>query len=194
MTHGQHSSTVQVLYDFIVNMCSSSTINYEIMNSDIQNITKSIELEISNSREDKTDANTLIAINKCTRLLECITLKRLELSGRPSKLQIRIQQPSKLLSHMHKTACNGRVQKISDEKLKNDEVTKAHKRLLKNNLEILENWFDENFTDPYLDSASLEFLIRETGLSKSQIQNWVSNRRRKERNVKITPEIAELIA
>lgn len=45
----------------------------------------------------------------------------------------------------------------------------------------LERWFNENSSKPYLDKQTLEFLIDETKLSSSQVKNWVSNRRRKER-------------
>lgn len=54
-------------------------------------------------------------------------------------------------------------------------------RLPKESIYTLEQWFIKNKKKPYLNRSTLNALIMETRLSPSQVKNWISNRRRRER-------------
>nr|ADY62680.1 MTLa2 [Candida orthopsilosis] len=194
MTTVGQASTVQLLHNYIVNLCSPNTVNYEIINKDIRKIIESLEIDVLVNSKDKTDTKTLNVVNICARLLKYIISERLKLSRRSARLQKEEQPiPNHQFYIQKRSEYNGRIQKNTTKNFKNETLSKPSKRLSKNNLKVLENWFDENFNDPYLNNISLRLLITTTNLSKSQIQNWVSNRRRKERRVKISPEIMELL-
>lgn len=66
-------------------------------------------------------------------------------------------------------------------------------RFSDDNIIMLEQWYSEHYQKPYLTKSSLEKLSKITGLSKIQIRNWVSNRRRKEKTVHISPAILTLV-
>ncbi|EMG46363.1 Mating-type-like protein ALPHA2 [Candida maltosa Xu316] len=70
---------------------------------------------------------------------------------------------------------------------------KKTKGLTKEQLHILEGWFQENKAHPYSQKDQTELLMQTTKLTKSQVQN-ISNRRRKEKNAKISPELATLLS
>ena len=57
----------------------------------------------------------------------------------------------------------------------------------------LENWFISHIDNPYLDKMNLELLSRETSLSRIQIKNWISNRRRKEKSSIISVALQDLL-
>lgn len=67
-------------------------------------------------------------------------------------------------------------------------------RLPKENVGKLERWFADNINRPYLDEGTLKSLMAETSLSRLQIKNWVSNRRRKEKSLTISVSITDLLA
>lgn len=66
-------------------------------------------------------------------------------------------------------------------------------RFSKNNVKVLEEWYSVHKHKPYLDKKSVERLQSETQLSRTQIKNWVSNKRRKEKTVQVSSEILQLI-
>ncbi|CAK9439754.1 uncharacterized protein LODBEIA_P38540 [Lodderomyces beijingensis] len=66
-------------------------------------------------------------------------------------------------------------------------------RLPKDKLGILESWFVDHRKHPYLNPICTERLMRATSLTRLQLQNWVSNRRRKEKQMKVAPEIMALL-
>ncbi|CCH58550.1 hypothetical protein TBLA_0A07600 [Henningerozyma blattae CBS 6284] len=61
--------------------------------------------------------------------------------------------------------------------------TPSHRghRLPKHTLIPLEKWFLHNKSHPYLHNSDLQALTTQSSLSKTQVKNWISNRRRKER-------------
>lgn len=61
------------------------------------------------------------------------------------------------------------------------------------NVAILEKWYKDHYQKPYLTKNSLEKLAKATGLNKVQIRNWVSNKRRKEKSVQVSPIIQNLL-
>ncbi|EER30850.1 hypothetical protein CTRG_05302 [Candida tropicalis MYA-3404] len=100
-----------------------------------------------------------------------------------------------------------------EENLESDPSKSKNKRLSKNQLEILEGWFQKNKKHPYSQKDQTDLLMKSTNLSKSQVQNWyvlhfafevrdkntntlfrISNRRRKEKNAKVSPELAQLLS
>ncbi|EGW31990.1 MTL alpha 2 [Spathaspora passalidarum NRRL Y-27907] len=74
-----------------------------------------------------------------------------------------------------------------------DSCKRGSRRLVKQQLDILENWYNQNLQHPYLTRESIIELMNLTSLSKSQVQNWISNRRRKEKRTEIDPDLAPLL-
>lgn len=66
-------------------------------------------------------------------------------------------------------------------------------RFSKKNVDILEEWYNKHRNKPYLDKRWSNQLQSQTQLSKTQIKNWVSNKRRKEKMVQVSSEILQLI-
>ncbi|CCK69131.1 homeodomain mating type protein alpha2 KNAG_0C00160 [Huiozyma naganishii CBS 8797] len=66
-------------------------------------------------------------------------------------------------------------------------------RFSSNSTETLEDWYKKHHEKPYLDKRSLHELEFKTKLSKMQIRNWVSNRRRKEKSIHVSPVIQDLL-
>ncbi|KAG0654006.1 homeodomain mating type protein alpha2 [Maudiozyma exigua] len=66
-------------------------------------------------------------------------------------------------------------------------------RFSKQNVDVLEEWYGIHKHKPYLDKKSIERLQSQTQLSRTQIKNWVSNKRRKEKTVQVSSEILQLI-
>nr|AZQ56630.1 MAT homeobox alpha 2 protein [Suhomyces choctaworum] len=58
---------------------------------------------------------------------------------------------------------------------------------------ILDDWYDANYEHPYLNACSTEYLHQQTRLSHTQVKNWVSNKRRKEKNSKISKELESFL-
>ena len=76
--------------------------------------------------------------------------------------------------------------------LPNGKSYRGH-RFSKENVRILEEWYVTHPDKPYLDKESTEMLMKSTQLTKVQIKNWVSNRRRKQRSVQVSPDILDLL-
>lgn len=57
--------------------------------------------------------------------------------------------------------------------------SKVGARFSREALRILRNWLLSNHHHPYLNNEEKENLARQTGLSKTQISNWVANARRR---------------
>lgn len=53
--------------------------------------------------------------------------------------------------------------------------------------------YNENIDNPYLTKDDIHFLKSETNLEDSQIKNWVSNKRRKRKETKISPELSYIL-
>ncbi|AMD19464.1 HCL581Cp [Eremothecium sinecaudum] len=70
---------------------------------------------------------------------------------------------------------------------------KGH-RLPKQYVLILENWYRKHVENPYLNDNDIRYLMRETGFSRSQVKNWVANKRRKDKHSTISPELSDLLA
>ncbi|KAL7917700.1 hypothetical protein ACQKWADRAFT_306126 [Trichoderma austrokoningii] len=60
-----------------------------------------------------------------------------------------------------------------------DNNSKGGARFSREALRILRNWLLSNHRHPYLNNEEKENLARQTGLSKTQISNWVANARRR---------------
>ncbi|KAG0669471.1 homeodomain mating type protein alpha2 [Kluyveromyces marxianus] len=65
-------------------------------------------------------------------------------------------------------------------------------RFPKKSIKLLENWYECNRNSPYLTSNHLDYLECNTGLNKTQIKNWVANRRRKDKNSRVSLDIKNI--
>ncbi|ODQ80460.1 hypothetical protein BABINDRAFT_195845 [Babjeviella inositovora NRRL Y-12698] len=57
----------------------------------------------------------------------------------------------------------------------------------------LQKWYEENVVNPYLYEDTMQALVRETGLTTKQVRNWVSNKRRKEKDFKISSKLTNIL-
>ncbi|KAF4960826.1 hypothetical protein FGADI_659 [Fusarium gaditjirri] len=62
---------------------------------------------------------------------------------------------------------------------KNDLPPKIGTRFSKESLKTLKDWLSSHSDHPYLDEEEREMLQRQTGLTKTQISNWLTNARRR---------------
>ncbi|ODV74572.1 homeobox domain-containing protein CYBJADRAFT_201347 [Cyberlindnera jadinii NRRL Y-1542] len=76
---------------------------------------------------------------------------------------------------------------------KNGSFIGKRKRLERSKVAVLEQWYSKNCDRPYLSDSMLLSLMGETGLSKIQIKNWLSNKRRKERGGLVSNELCDLL-
>ncbi|ODV95198.1 hypothetical protein PACTADRAFT_80619 [Pachysolen tannophilus NRRL Y-2460] len=74
-----------------------------------------------------------------------------------------------------------------------DKIPNKGRRLPKSLVQILETWYEENIESPYLSEETLTLLVERTGLTKNQVRNWISNKRRKEKVVNISEELSYLL-
>nr|AZQ56690.1 MAT homeobox alpha 2 protein [Suhomyces chickasaworum]AZQ56696.1 MAT homeobox alpha 2 protein [Suhomyces chickasaworum] len=56
------------------------------------------------------------------------------------------------------------------------------KKFRNDQIEVLDEWYSYNHDHPYLKPSSIEDLHKRTGLSETQVRNWVSHKRRKEKS------------
>lgn len=75
----------------------------------------------------------------------------------------------------------------------NSRLRAKGQRLPKVYTTILEKWYQENIRNPYLDDRSLQILMHQCSLERNQVKNWIANRRRKDRNSKISPVISSIL-
>ncbi|ANZ77415.1 BA75_04427T0 [Komagataella pastoris] len=67
------------------------------------------------------------------------------------------------------------------------------RRLPREKVRILENWFSDHFQHPYATQQDFDELVHMTSLSKTQIRNWISNKRRKERSSTVSTELLQAL-
>lgn len=85
------------------------------------------------------------------------------------------------------------TQDMMNDRPQNDGSYKGH-RLPKKHVDVLETWYKNHSSNPYLTEDDLLELMDKTLLSRNQIKNWVSNRRRKEKTTNISSEISGLLS
>lgn len=81
----------------------------------------------------------------------------------------------------------------NNEDLNDLDSTKFKRRLPKETLDVLNEWYQENIENPYLTRDDINMLKSRTSLSENQIKNWASNKRRKRKETKISQEVSELL-
>lgn len=84
------------------------------------------------------------------------------------------------------------TKKMMNKKERCSQSYRGH-RFSSTNIKVLEYWYSEHYQKPYLTKSALEKLAKATGLNKIQIRNWISNRRRKEKSVQVSPAILKLV-
>ncbi|ODV81637.1 uncharacterized protein CANTADRAFT_45507 [Suhomyces tanzawaensis NRRL Y-17324] len=70
----------------------------------------------------------------------------------------------------------------------NSHLVSNHK-FSQNQVEILEQWYQSNSEHPFLNNQSTLELQTRTGLTVTQVKNWVSNKRRKEKTQSVSKEL-----
>lgn len=72
-------------------------------------------------------------------------------------------------------------------------IPHRRRRLERGKVGVLQTWYNKHFEKPYLNEETLNSLVDLTGLTKVQIRNWISNKRRKEKNVLVSDELSALL-
>ncbi|CCE63450.1 hypothetical protein TPHA_0E04070 [Tetrapisispora phaffii CBS 4417] len=84
------------------------------------------------------------------------------------------------------------TQDMMNNNKKNNKSYRGH-RLPKKNVQYLEDWYMDHRKNPYLNEINIKLLMSKTSLSRIQVKNWISNRRRKEKSITISPEVSALL-
>nr|AZQ56702.1 MAT homeobox alpha 2 protein [Suhomyces guaymorum] len=95
-----------------------------------------------------------------------------------------------LLKHV----CEKRLHQLQANKLSNEDFNIDFKKPKGNRFSdeqthILEEWHNFNIEHPYLNASSLEDLHKRTGLTRVQVRDWVSYKRRKQKSKFISEEL-----
>lgn len=90
---------------------------------------------------------------------------------------------------IHSSFCNTDSNSIKTK----DGSSRNGKRLPKETIAVLNEWFNDNIENPYVQKEDISYLKAKTNLQASQIKNWVSNKRRKRKGSKVSPSIVEIL-
>lgn len=201
--HSSLSSINSHLNLSIEAICSQSTFDVVGLNEDLMNIIQYLQRVLSIQRYTEQEIALLGEIGWQTNILsslidERVNLQNMDVSVNNLHEVIMVKQDQNSLmllknreEELHATNSNTR-------------------RLSKQLLSILELWYIANAEHPYLDDRSTVYLVRESGLSETQVRNWyvtyfffkcvtninnfrISNKRRKERAVHVSEELVKLL-
>lgn len=75
----------------------------------------------------------------------------------------------------------------------NNNEFKKGKRFPKSHIQLLENWYSMNRRNPYLAENDLAYISKNTTLTKTQIKNWLANRRRKDKITEVSSDIRNIL-
>ncbi|KAI5956542.1 HMLALPHA2 [Candida jiufengensis] len=162
-------SSLTFLSGYIVSLCTCTVVNYEVISEKVKELTDMVKL-ISLKELTAEDRNTILKINQCTTLLGEVLADRINAQNTTTgsdslEKAIHVSEAEIMTSPEENKA--GLIKPSGKYK-----VNKPSKRLSKVNLGFLETWFRDNADHPYLNTQTLNSLIKATGLSKSQVQNW----------------------
>ncbi|RLV95115.1 Mating-type-like protein ALPHA2 [Spathaspora sp. JA1] len=141
----------------------------ENIKKEIDTISSQVKLIVETRVLGKEETDLIRRINGHSKVIQCILSERIALQENALQ-SLRADESVTIGMDMDK---------------------QGNRRLVKQQLEILENWYHENFHHPYLTRESIQQLMNLTSLSKSQYR--VSNRRRKEKRSEINHELAPLL-
>ncbi|GME98807.1 unnamed protein product [Ambrosiozyma monospora] len=85
------------------------------------------------------------------------------------------------------------LQESSSDKRPKGHGVPSRQRLSREVLLVLNEWFTQNEENPYLSPEDIKVLTGKTGLTSSQVKNWASNRRRKEKSHRISKEVHDIL-
>lgn len=109
----------------------------------------------------KEDQSILKEINKYSQVLSDILSQR-----------VAVHMCAMNSLKVSREVCNNEIGTSRNDNQENEALKSKNRRLSKDQLEILEGWFQKNKQHPYLQKEQTDFLMRSTRLSKSQVQNW----------------------
>lgn len=169
----------------LLKLCSqlpeSNIVNNKDIYFELQNIITSLKM-IMKKRNINSEEKTLVTIT--FQLASTITSLIQSVSSIKRKVKPELTANTKPFSIVTQNMMNNN---------RHSSASYTGHRFSKTNVEILELWFKEHQDRPYLDKRSTASLEKQTLLSKVQIKNWVSNRRRKQKTRKVSNEILDLV-
>lgn len=140
---------------------------------------------------------TSVNPNPVTSCSSCVALYRqCSLAGPAKREASQFETPQPVIGQLHgvyedehvgSSASNhaGPVHSSSPSKLERGRLTKASKRTSSRSntgTRPLRMWFDSNFANPYPSESDKERLAHDSGLSRTQVDNWFSNARRRKKH------------
>nr|AZQ56648.1 MAT homeobox alpha 2 protein [Suhomyces anneliseae]AZQ56654.1 MAT homeobox alpha 2 protein [Suhomyces anneliseae] len=154
----------------ITTICTFPVFDAEIMNSEIEAHASFIQSYLERIPYLSNEDSELIkSISNLIKVLRLMVRERLDLHSKLFKLS---EGTDLGLSVDSSFSISARPNKFSKEQIQK-----------------LEEWYESSLEHPYLNSSSTEYLHSSTGLTKMQIKNWVSNKRRKEKSNQVSKEL-----
>ena len=149
---------------------------------------------LRNSGEHGLDKAGFVLRNiaKLTRSLSALIKEKSKLNNMEQNLFERKRVNSDMMHNLRNKSVVIKLMTQDMMVTKNQNFTKGH-RLPKAYVKVLEKWYQDNLSNPYLDDEGLMYIMQKCSLNKTQIKNWVANRRRKAKKLKISPDISRLL-
>lgn len=151
----------QCLLMHINTLLTFSVYDPQNIKKDIDAFSANVQAIVSNNTLSSTDRELVSSINDYSKLIYCILSERMALQEVPSRSCEEVDENHQLST----SSCVDTTEESDADK-------KRNKRLLKRQLQILENWYHENLRHPYLTKDAIQELMASTSLSKFQVQNW----------------------
>nr|AZQ56671.1 MAT homeobox alpha 2 protein [Suhomyces bribrorum] len=159
----------------ITTICTFPVFDAEVMKSEIDAHASTIGRFLEDiSTLSNDDILLLKSTSNLIKILHCMANERFNLQK--TLFGLSEETDSNIISETTRASITPCKSKFSEEQTKK-----------------LEEWYESSLEHPYLNTLSTDYLHRSTGLTKTQIKNWVSNRRRKVKTKKISKELESFL-
>ncbi|AEY98439.1 FAFR750C-Xp [Eremothecium gossypii FDAG1] len=174
-------------------ICCTNTGNKEV-NDILNQVLQGLKTLSSDQVFSKPDRVVIQNISQLTTIIVRLVNKKEDLIN----LQKELAGSKELSDATSKDKCGIIFNVVTQDMMENGRKGgcssyKGH-RLPKQHVQVLEAWYKNNIENPYLNDTDIRYLMRETGFSRSQVKNWVANKRRKDKHSTISPELSDLLA
>lgn len=177
--------------EFLVQLSCESPVKLYEDTKEVQLKLQDVVAQLTQIRKSNVSLKTRTNINIIHQLSNLVIRMIKEFPN----LKTMLESKSKGLKYCHQKE-SMKFNLITKQMVKNNvrESTpiRGH-RFGKEKVEKLEEWYRKHYQKPYLDKKSIEMLEKSTGLSRVQLRNWLSNRRRKEKSEKVSGEVIKIL-
>ncbi|AET37262.1 homeobox domain-containing protein Ecym_1115 [Eremothecium cymbalariae DBVPG len=174
-------------------ICCTNIENGEV-NFILNKVLQGLKILSSDQVFSKPDRVVIQNISQLTAIIVRLVNKKEDIIN----LQKGLVDPKEIPEAISKEKCGIIFNVVTQDMMENgrkggSSSYKGH-RLPKKHVQLLESWYKNNIENPYLNDTDIRILMRETGFSRSQVKNWVANKRRKDKHSTISPELSDLLA